>query len=69
MYVSQILLVTSSLWILSAFLVASSYLAETAISDSFLTLTTDDELGCEEEVIDTKACSMADTWTQVADNL
>ena len=34
---------------------------EAAVSASLSTLTTDDGLGCEEQVIDTKACSMADT--------
>ena len=54
---------------LGGFQLFSSDVGETAISDSLLTLTTDDGLGCEGEMIDTKAGSVADTWTQVTDNL
>ena len=59
----------NSLHFLGGLQVFISDVGETTVSDSLPILTTDDGLGCEEEVIDTKACSMADTCTQVADNL
>ena len=38
-----------------------SEVGEAAVSASLSTLTTHDGLGCEEQMIDTKVCSMADT--------
>ena len=54
---------------LGGFQAFTNDVGEVTVSASLSILTTNDGLGCEEQVTDTKACNMADTWTQVVDNL
>ena len=51
------IIIVDSFCFLGSFQLFSSDVGETTVSHSLLTSTIVDGLGCEEEVIDTKACS------------
>ena len=61
----------ASFHFLGGFQAFSSEVGETTLSASLSTLTTDDGLGCEEEVIDTKAYIvwLTNGLKYIADNL